>query len=90
MYGAYLLAIWNAEAEEYQTISKIGTGFSEERLKELTEQLNPHQINKPHSYYRCRHCCTVRQSLLMQARLALPQPPNPGTSTLNKGLHLTF
>eukprot|EP00891_Asterochloris_glomerata_P009808 jgi/Astpho2/9808/Aster-03779 len=51
VYGAYLLAIWNAEAEEFQTISKIGTGFSEERLKELTEQLNPHQISKPHSYY---------------------------------------
>ena len=90
MYGAYLLAIWNAEAEEFQTISKIGTGFSEERLKELTEQLNPHQITKPHSYYRCRQCSTVQQSLLALARLTLRQPPIIRTSALNNGLQLAF
>ena len=87
MYGAYLLAIWNAEAEEFQTISKIGTGFSEERLKELTEQLNPHQIKKPHSYYRCRRCCTFQQSLLA---LALRQPPNTCSSALYEDLQLTL
>ena len=84
VYGAYLLAIWNAEAEEFQTISKIGTGFSEERLKELTEQLNPHQITKPHSYYRCRRRCTGRQSWLALARLALQQAPSTWTSALSR------
>jgi DNA ligase-1 len=33
VYGAYLLAVYNPEDETYQTISKLGTGFSEEQLK---------------------------------------------------------
>merc|ERR1719456_2159120 len=31
-YGAYLLAIYNQEEEEYQTVCKAGTGFSDEDL----------------------------------------------------------
>ena len=52
MFGAYLLAIYNEESEEYQTISKIGTGFSEEQLKELADLLRPLTIPEPRSYYR--------------------------------------
>lgn len=51
-YGSFLLAIYNEEQEEYQTISKIGTGFSEEKLKELTEVLRAHVIPQPRKYYR--------------------------------------
>merc|ERR1712083_416720 len=32
-YGAFLLAIWNNEEEEFQTVCKAGTGFSDEDLK---------------------------------------------------------
>merc|ERR1712032_965586 len=32
-YGAFLLAIWNSEEEEFQTVCKAGTGFSDEDLK---------------------------------------------------------
>lgn len=33
-YGAFLLAIYNPEEEEYQTVCKAGTGFSDEDLKQ--------------------------------------------------------
>lgn len=52
-YGSFLLAIYDVEAEEFQTISKIGTGFSEELIKELSEQLKDFVIPKAPPYYRC-------------------------------------
>jgi len=52
LYGAYLLAIYDADSESYQTISKLGTGFTEEKLAELTESLRPHAIPAPRRYYQ--------------------------------------
>ena len=52
MYGSYLLAIYDEDQEEFQTISKIGTGFSEELLKELHAKLDEHVIAGPRNYYR--------------------------------------
>ncbi|QRV78457.1 ATP-dependent DNA ligase [Ceratobasidium sp. AG-Ba] len=47
VYGAFLLACYDPDAEEYQTICKIGTGFSDEALAAHYAQLKPHEINKP-------------------------------------------
>ncbi len=52
VYGAYLLAVYDPEQEEYQTISKCGTGFSEQALVQLKETLEPHRIAEPKPYYR--------------------------------------
>eukprot|EP00884_Botryococcus_braunii_P018910 jgi/Botrbrau1/5702/Bobra.0071s0035.1 len=52
VYGAYLLAVYNEETEEFQTISKIGTGFSEKALEELADALRQHIIDGPRPYYR--------------------------------------
>ncbi|GAB4820174.1 hypothetical protein N2152v2_007220 [Parachlorella kessleri] len=52
VFGSYLLAVYNADEEEYQTISKIGTGFSEEMLKQLADGLRDHVIQQPRPYYR--------------------------------------
>ena len=51
VYGAYLLAIYDPESETYQTISKLGTGFSELVLSSLAEQMTPHLLTKPPKYY---------------------------------------
>lgn len=53
VYGAYLLAVYNEEEEQFQTISKIGTGFSEQLLIDLAASLQPSIIPGPKPYYRC-------------------------------------
>ena len=52
VYGAYLLACYNDVDEEYQCICKIGTGFSDEALQELTKTMDEHKIEGPRRYYR--------------------------------------
>lgn len=47
VYGAFLLACYDADAEEYQTICKIGTGFSEEVLQSHWDALRPLESQKP-------------------------------------------
>ena len=52
VYGAYLLAIWDAEGEEYQSISKIGTGFDDAQLASFHALLMPTAVDEPKPYYR--------------------------------------
>lgn len=51
-YGGFLLACYDQENEEYQSICKLGTGFTDEDLTTHTEFLKPHVIPEPKSYYR--------------------------------------
>lgn len=44
VYGAFLLACYDAENEEWQTICKIGTGFSDEALQKHAETLKELEI----------------------------------------------
>ncbi|CAM8886383.1 unnamed protein product [Rhodiola kirilowii] len=53
VYGAFLLACYDPDNEEYQSICKIGTGFSEVVLEERSASLRSKVIVKPKSYYRC-------------------------------------
>ncbi|PFH54460.1 hypothetical protein AMATHDRAFT_72261 [Amanita thiersii Skay4041] len=46
VYGAFLLACYDSDSEEYQTICKIGTGFSEEMLQTHYEALKPLEMTK--------------------------------------------
>lgn len=45
VYGAFLLAVYDSDAEEYQTICKIGTGFSDEALATHFAALQPLEIS---------------------------------------------
>ncbi|XP_070169027.1 DNA ligase 1 isoform X3 [Polyergus mexicanus] len=51
-YGGFLLACYDQENEEYQSICKIGTGFKEEDLENHTKFLKDHVIPQTKSYYR--------------------------------------
>jgi len=46
VYGAFLLACYDSDSEEFQTICKIGTGFSEEILQSHYDVLNPLELSK--------------------------------------------
>jgi len=52
VYGAYLLACYDEETDTYQSACKVGTGFSDTQLKELSTALNKHKLNSPLAYYR--------------------------------------
>jgi len=46
VYGAYLLACYDADSEQFQTICKIGTGFSDEALAEHFALLQPLEMGE--------------------------------------------
>ncbi|KAL8515920.1 hypothetical protein ACS0TY_014570 [Phlomoides rotata] len=51
-YGAFLLACYDSDKEEFQSICKIGTGFSEAMLEERSASLRSKVIPGAKSYYR--------------------------------------
>jgi DNA ligase-1 len=48
-YGALLLAAYNKKADVFETVTKLGTGFTDEDLKKLPELLNEHLVPRKHS-----------------------------------------
>jgi len=46
VYGAFLLACYDPDSEEWQTICKIGTGFSDEALQTHHEALKGLELSK--------------------------------------------
>ncbi|KAL3488572.1 hypothetical protein BJX62DRAFT_227228 [Aspergillus germanicus] len=51
VYGAFLLAAYNPNTQTYETICNIGTGFSDEVLKEFHETLSPLVIDRAKPFY---------------------------------------
>ena len=48
-YGALLLAAYNKEADTFETVTKLGTGFTDEDLRKLPELLEKHVVPRRHS-----------------------------------------
>lgn len=44
-YGALLLATYNPTADQFETITKCGTGFTDEDLEKMLKMLKPHQLS---------------------------------------------
>uniref|UniRef100_A0A6G1SJ33 DNA ligase n=1 Tax=Aceria tosichella TaxID=561515 RepID=A0A6G1SJ33_9ACAR len=51
-YGGFLLACYDEDNEQFQTVCKLGTGFKDEDLEKHTNFLKEHVIEKPKSYYQ--------------------------------------
>jgi len=49
-YGALLLAAYNPDIDMFETVTKCGTGFTDEDLKRLPKMMKKHQI--PHRHPR--------------------------------------
>ncbi|XP_057372551.1 DNA ligase 1-like [Daphnia carinata] len=52
LYGGFLLACYDENNEDYQSLCKIGTGFSDEDFQTHSDFLKNHIIQKPKPYYR--------------------------------------
>ncbi|XP_034991876.1 DNA ligase 1 isoform X2 [Zootoca vivipara] len=52
IYGGFLLACYDEDSEEFQSICKIGTGFTDDNLEEFHTSLKDHVIPQPRPYYR--------------------------------------
>ncbi|KAM1654248.1 hypothetical protein EV2_006800 [Malus domestica] len=52
VYGAFLLACYDSNNEEFQSICKVGTGLTEAMLEERSASLLTKMIPKPKPYYR--------------------------------------
>ncbi len=48
-YGALLVAVYDHEKDVFTTICKLGSGFTDEDLKNLPEMLSPYEIEHKHA-----------------------------------------
>jgi DNA ligase-1 len=48
-YGALLLAAYNPESDTFETVTKCGTGFTDENLAKLPKMLEKHAVAQKHS-----------------------------------------
>jgi DNA ligase-1 len=47
-YGTYLLAAYNPDDDVFETVTKVGTGFTDADLEKLPKLLNEHKIKHKH------------------------------------------
>ncbi|CAH0717537.1 unnamed protein product, partial [Brenthis ino] len=50
-YGGFLLACYDADADAFQSLCKLGTGFSDDALRALAADLDALRIDAPPNYY---------------------------------------
>ncbi|CAH1640878.1 unnamed protein product [Spodoptera littoralis] len=53
LYGGFLLACRDPDSEQFQALCKLGTGFTDDDLRDLTNELRPLALAAPRAYYCC-------------------------------------
>ena len=53
-YGSFLLAVYDHEKDTFESITKVGTGFSDDQLSSLYERLEGMRIARKHPRVRSR------------------------------------
>lgn len=98
-YGAFLLGCYNSDSEQYETICKIGTGFSDEVLETVFKSLSQTVIQKPKGYYSYDTASNTQPDVwfeptmvweVLTADLSLSPVYKAGIDTLGKGISLRF
>ncbi|KAK3285179.1 hypothetical protein CYMTET_7194 [Cymbomonas tetramitiformis] len=51
-YSPFLVAVWDREAEEYQSVCRVLSGFTDAFYKEAKEYFEPYLLPAPLPYYR--------------------------------------
>eukprot|EP00871_Galdieria_phlegrea_P004700 jgi/Galph1/5230/GphlegSOOS_G3814.1 len=69
VFGAFLLACYNSETEEFQTVCKLGTGFSDEFLSSISKFYTEggHVLTEPRLYYRVSDLPTIKPDVWFDA-----------------------
>lgn len=96
-YGGFLLASYNSDTGDYETTCKIGTGFSDEMLKQLYEKLQPTEVEQAKPYVLFDSSAEpdiwFEPSILFEvltADLSLSPIYKAGAETLGRGVSLRF
>lgn len=96
-YGGFLLGCYNQDTGEFETCCKIGTGFSDEMLQKLYEQLSPTEISEPKAFYVYSESAPpdvwFEPSMLFEvltADLSLSPVYKAGSGIYDKGISLRF
>jgi len=97
VYGAYLLAAYDKKKDSYPTITKIGTGFSDEDLEKLPKLLKPYEsevkppnvesILVPDVWYRPK---VVIETIASEITLSPSYPAGLNSVRSGSGLALRF
>lgn len=69
VFGGFLLACYDPDSETYQSICKLGTGFSEDDLLRLSSELKQFLISAPKSYYSYSDTPNIKPDVWFDARL---------------------
>lgn len=98
-YGGFLLGSYNADSEEYETVCKIGTGFSEADLEKFHDQLKDTVVKDKKSYISHSDASNQQPDVwfepkyvweVLTADLSLSPVYKAGMQEMGKGISLRF